>query len=310
MKYRCPRCGNETDFEYNYETGEVICKRCGFVVGTIMEVGPEWRVFEPEDLLERRRTGPIEKLTRVGGPETVMDRSYKDVHGKRLSSLQRAEAARTRKVEIKSALFHEHKHLRYAIGLIQKYIYDLHLPENVAETCAVWYKKLRDEGVMRGRSIEVVAAALIYAVTRQLDIPISLDEIARVTEIPKKEIAKIYRFIVKKLGLKIKIIDPMDYAAKLVKELELGDQVLRLAAKIIEEAKKLDLVAGRSPAGIAAAAVYIAARELGIRKTQKEIAEKANITEVTIRNRYRELQEKINIQKLKEEVLKETASSQ
>jgi transcription initiation factor TFIIB len=306
IKLRCPRCGNDKDFEYNYETGEIICKRCGFVIGNIVELGPEWRVFEPEDLLEKRRTGPVEKLTRIGGPKTVMDRSYKDIHGKRLSGLQRIEAARTRKVELKSALFHEHKHLKYAIGLIQKYVYDLGLPENVAETCAIWYKKLREEGVMRGRSIEVVAAALIYAVARQLDLSISLDEIAKVTDIPKKEIAKLYRFIIKKLGLRVKVIDPVDYAAKLVKELGLGENVFRLAKAIIEEAKKKDLVAGRSPTGIAAAAVYIAAKELGIKKTQKEIAEKANITEVTIRNRYRELQEKLDIKKIKQQVLQET----
>ena len=66
-----------------------------------------------------------------------------------------------------------------------------------------------------------------------------------------------------------------------------------IAHKIISMARKLKLTSGRGPTGIAAAASYIASVLTGERKTQREIAEIAQVTEVTIRNRYKELVEKL-----------------
>jgi Transcription initiation factor IIB (TFIIB) len=60
-------------------------------------------------------------------------------------------------------------------------------------------------------------------------------------------------------------------------------------------AENKDLTSGRGPTGVAAAAIYIASIALNERRTQREVAEVAGVTEVTIRNRYKELTEKLGI---------------
>jgi transcription initiation factor TFIIB len=59
---------------------------------------------------------------------------------------------------------------------------------------------------------------------------------------------------------------------------------------------ELRLTSGRGPAGIAAAATYIASLLTDERRTQGEIAKGAHVTEVTIRNRYKELTQRLNIE--------------
>ena len=55
-------------------------------------------------------------------------------------------------------------------------------------------------------------------------------------------------------------------------------------------AKKYDaIIVGAGPAGIAAACVYLSTRIMGDLRTQGVIAKEAQVTEVTVRNRYKEL---------------------
>ena len=67
-----------------------------------------------------------------------------------------------------------------------------------------------------------------------------------------------------------------------------------MANRILAIARKLRLTSGRGPTGVAAAASYIASVLVGERRTQREIAEIAKVTEVTIRNRYKELVENMS----------------
>ncbi|HJK73088.1 MAG TPA: transcription initiation factor IIB, partial [Methanocorpusculum sp.] len=50
------------------------------------------------------------------------------------------------------------------------------------------------------------------------------------------------------------------------------------------------------PTGVAAAAIYISSILSGERRTQREVADVAGVTEVTIRNRYKELAEQLDIE--------------
>ena len=167
----------------------------------------------------------------------------------------------------------------------------LGLGESVRETASVIYRRALDENLLPGRSIEGVATASLYAAARQAGTPRSLDEIATVSRVEKDEIARTYRYVVRELGLEVKPADPESYVPRFASDLELSDEVERRARELIEAARQDDILSGKSPVGLAAASVYAAALLCNEKVTQNEVSEVADISEVTIRNRYKELLE-------------------
>ncbi|BAA29958.1 208aa long hypothetical transcription initiation factor IIB [Pyrococcus horikoshii OT3] len=171
------------------------------------------------------------------------------------------------------------------------------LPKHVEREAVRIYRKLIKSGVTKGRSIESVAAACIYISCRLYKVPRTLDEIAKVAKEDKKVIARVYRLVVKKLGLSSKdmLIRPEYYIDKFADELEVSERVKRRALRLLNEAKDKGITSGKNPLGLAASILYIASLLEGERRTQKEIARVAGITEVTIRNRYKELVKELRI---------------
>ncbi|MEK6852806.1 MAG: hypothetical protein AABX59_02915, partial [Nanoarchaeota archaeon] len=125
--------------------------------------------------------------------------------------------------------------------------------------------------------------------------PRTLDELAAASDIERKEIGRTYRFIVRHLAVKINPSSPKDYISRFASILHLSPKTQNDALKILRRAERGELTSGRGPAGIAAAALYVAALLNNEKKTQREVADVAGITEVTIRNRYKELLEKLDL---------------
>jgi transcription initiation factor TFIIB len=169
------------------------------------------------------------------------------------------------------------------------------LPRTVRETAAMIYRKAALKNLVRGRSIPGVTAASIYAACRQCHVPRTLDETSIVANISRKEIGRTYRFISRELGLKLLPTSPEDYVSRFCSELKLSSDVRAKTIKILQDATHGELTSGRGPTGMAAASLYIACVLCGERRTQREIADIAGVTEVTIRNRYKELTQKLNI---------------
>ena len=144
--------------------------------------------------------------------------------------------------------------------------------------------------------MESVIAACIYAACRSYNIPRTLDEISNASEVERKEIGRTYRFIIRKIELKVKPSSPKDYISRFSSTLHLSPQSQNEALKILRKAEISELTSGRGPAGIAAAALYVAALIHDEKKTQREVADVAGITEVTIRNRYKELLERLDME--------------
>ena len=161
---------------------------------------------------------------------------------------------------------------------------------------AVVYRRAVEKGLIRGRSIEGVTAASIYAACRQCKVPRTLDEIANSSKLNRKEIGRTYRYISRELGISLSPTTPIDYVPRFGSELNLKGEVQSKAIEILKKAMEKELTSGRGPTGIAAAAIYIASVLLGERRTQREVADVAGITEVTIRNRYKELAEALDIE--------------
>jgi transcription initiation factor TFIIB len=183
------------------------------------------------------------------------------------------------------------RNLKQALGEIDRMASALGLPDKVRETASVIYRRALDEDLLPGRSIEGVATSALYAAARKAGTPRSLDEISNVSRVEKDEIARTYRYVVRELRLEIQPADPKSYVPRFVSDLGVSDEVERRARDLLDTATEKGIHSGKSPVGLAAAAVYAAALLSNEKVTQSEVSDVSDISEVTIRNRYHELLE-------------------
>ena len=288
----CPECDGRlaTDTEH----GETVCGDCGLVVEEDeIDHGPEWRAFDSAERDKKSRVGaPTTKMMHDKGLSTNIGWQDKDAYGRSLSSRQREKMQRLRTWNERfRTRDSKERNLKQALGEIDRMASALGLPKNVRETASVIYRRALDEDLLPGRSIEGVATAALYAAARQAGTPRSLDEIARVSRVGKMELTRTYRYIVRELSLEIQPADPESYVPRFVSQLDGSDEAERTAKRLLRAAKENGTTSGKSPVGLAAAGVYAASLLTNEKVTQSEVSEVANISEVTIRNRYKELLE-------------------
>ncbi|MFB6095397.1 MAG: transcription initiation factor IIB family protein [Halodesulfurarchaeum sp.] len=289
---QCPECGG--NLVVDEERGETVCADCGLVVEEDeIDHGPEWRAFEPDEREEKSRVGaPTTQMMHDKGLSTNIGWQDKDAYGRALSSRQRQKMQRLRtwneRFRTQSS---KDRNLKQALGEIERMASALGLPQTVRETASVIYRRALEENLLPGRSIEGVATASLYAAARQAGTPRSLDEVENVSRVDRSEVARTYRYVVRELNLEIEPADPESYLPRFVSDLELSEAVARQARELLEDAKREGVHSGKSPVGLAAAAVYAGSLLANERVTQHEVSEVANISEVTIRNRYHELLE-------------------
>jgi transcription initiation factor TFIIB len=226
------------------------------------------------------------------GLSTNIDWRDKDAYGNSLSSNQRQKMQRLRKwnerFRTRDA---KERNLKQALGEIDRMASAQGLPDSVRETASVIYRRALEEDLLPGRSIEGVATSCVYAAARQAGVPRSLDEIADVSRVEKAEIARTYRYVIRELGLEVAPADPESYVPRFASSLDLSDEASHRARELLKTAKDKGVHSGKSPVGLAAAAVYAAALLTNEKTTQAKVSEVADISEVTIRNRYHELLE-------------------
>jgi len=288
----CPECSGH--LVVDDERGETVCEDCGLVVETDeIDRGPEWRAFDASEKDEKSRVGaPTTNMMHDKGLSTNIDWRDKDAYGNSLSSNQRQKMQRLRKWNERfRTRDSKERNLKQALGEIDRMASALGLPENVRETASVIYRRALDENLLPGRSIEGVSTAAVYAAARQAGVPRSLDEINEVSRVEKSEIARTYRYVIRELGLEVAPADPESYVPRFASSLELSDEAEHRARKLLQNAKEQGVHSGKSPVGLAAAAVYAAALLTNEKTTQAAVSEVADISEVTIRNRYHELLE-------------------
>jgi transcription initiation factor TFIIB len=294
----CPECGS-LKLMRDYDAAEVVCMACGYVIAEkLSNPGPEWRAFDDEQKTKRTRVGaPLTYTIHDKGLSTVIDWRDKRAVGKKFDPAQRMELYRLRKWQRRVRVSDStERNLAVALSELSKISSSLNLPKNIIETASVIYRKAIKKRLIRGRSIHNVTAAAVYMSCRQCGVPRTLDEIASASTLNKKDIGRSYRFMVRELDTFVPPSTSRNYAARFSNKLVVSGKAEAIAIKILEIAKQMKLTSGRGPTGIAAAATYIATVLMNERKTQREIAEIANVTEVTIRNRYKELLERLFIE--------------
>lgn len=288
---RCGECNSSRLF-IDPISGEIVCQDCGFVVSsTMLNLEPEWRAFDKiqKDLLPRVGA-PATWTIHDKGLSTTIGFEDKDYSGKQLNSEERARVFRLRKWDRRSKVFDgKQRNLTQALNQISSIGDKISLPKNTVETSSMIYRRALQSQLIRGRTIQSMAVASVYLACRQCGVTRSLKDIAYAANITAKEAARNYRFLCKMLKPNVPRSKPSSFIGKIVNKLELSSETEHLAIKILESASKNRLTAGRSPQGIAAACIYISTNFTGDKMTQAEIAKEAQVTEVTIRNRYKDL---------------------
>jgi len=296
---KCPKCGS-TRITKDTIRGEIVCMDCGYVIeDNLIDFSQEWREFDSSDVNGRRRAGaPISLARHDKGVSTELGMGYSDIF--KLPPKLRPKFLRLKKWQQRISTATE-RNLKYALAELKRYTSQLNLSPGVEETAALIYRRAVAKELVRGRSMESVVASALYAACREHGTPRTLDEITEVANIPKREIGRTYRFLSRQLGIRILPTDPMDYIPRFASNLKLSGKTVTKALDILAKAKELELTSGRGPTGVAAAVLYIAAQLTGEKKTQREVAEVAGVTEVTIRNRYKELVKSLKFKELEEE---------
>jgi len=288
----CPECSGNvvTDTEH----GETVCEDCGLVVEEDeIDHGPEWRAFNSAEKDRKSRVGaPTTNMMHDKGLSTNIGWQNKDAYGRSLSSEQRQKMQRLRTWNERfRTRDSKERNLKQALGEIDRMASALGLPQNVRETASVIYRRALKDDLLPGRSIEGVATSALYAAARMAGNPRSLDEMARVSRVEKMELTRTYRYIVRELSLEVQPADPEHYLPRFISDLGLSEETQRQARDLVEGARQSGMLSGKSPVGIAAAAVYAAALLTNEKVTQSQVSDVADISEVTIRNRYKELLE-------------------
>ena len=230
------------------------------------------------------------------GLSTMIDWKNRDIFGKEIPAKLRGQIYRLRKwqsrIRVSDAT---ERNLTFALSELDRMASNLDLQKNLRECSAKIYRDAVEAHLIRGRSIEGVAAASLYAACRMYKVPRTLNEIADVARVNKKEIGRSFRFISNELELNLNPTKPIDFLTRFISELKLSTRCQKIAKAIIRMAEERGLTSGRGPTGVCAAAIYAASILTKERRTQRKIALITGVTEVTVRNRFSELIENINL---------------
>jgi len=288
---KCPECGS-TRLVRDYEYVEVVCMDCGFTNNQkIAEKKTVLQYAHSEQKLKSAKNDkPLTFTIQDKGSTTIIDWHNQDSHNKNPLAYNKTQVYRLRKWQRRIRVTGStERNLTYALSEITQTANKLDLPKNILETAAAIYQKANKKHLINVHSIRDIATASLYLSCRQHEIPKTLDDIAHASSLNKKELKKSYRFLIKKLDYTTPPIQLNQRITKLSKKITVQKKIEETTHKILTAAKDNKLTAGRSPTGIMAAASYITLILINEHKTQKEIADIAQITETTIKNRYKEL---------------------
>ena len=294
---RCKSC-HSSRLIHHYEHGEVVCADCGVVdEDHLIDHGQDWRSFDPESAARKARTGaPSSVLLPDKGLSTTIGWKDSDHYGHAVPGHSKAQFYRLRKLQRRMRTVNAtERNLSHALGEVERLSGALGLPRNVRATAAMTYRKAVFNNLVRGRTIEGIAAACVYSAARQSNLPRTLTEVAAQTRLDRTELGRLYRFVARELCTRTLPTDPQDYVKRYAADLRLSRPTEKRAMALLKDVMRLQLNSGCGPTGVAAATLYIAAMQTGEKRTQKQIASIAHVTEVTIRGRYKAIMDRLEL---------------
>ena len=282
------------------ETGELIRKDTGEVISdNTLSQEKEWRSFNIEEGENRSRVGtPTSLAFHDMGLSTTIGKEATDASGNVIDAATRMRMSRLRMWNNRSQSHSAtERSLQRAFTMLSRIKDRLGLPNHVTEKAAYTYRKAQERGLIRGDTIGSVLAASIYVAARQSGVLRTLDEISESSDVKLKQAARSYRHIVTELDIKAPMIDHSKYIIKIANKLGFDEKIKRKALELTEQAQKKNILVGKDPVSVATSILYLVDLAEGGQqhKTQAEIAKAAGITEVTVRERSKELRKKLGI---------------
>ncbi len=295
---KCPECASK-NLVHDYDSGETICGDCGLVLfEQMLDKGPEWRAFTLQEKASRSRVGmPTSYSIHDKGLSTTISEVDRDAYGRKLPLSTRLQMWRLRKWQIRSRVHSSFdRNLAQAMAELERLSSKINVSPSIKEQAAIIYRKALEKRLVRGRSINSIVAAALYAACRRSGSPKTLREIAEASLVNKKDVSRCYRLMLQELSFRMPITDPLTYVSKIAEENGVSGKTQGIAIAILRDARQKRFSAGKDPGGMAAAALYIACQQNSEKITQKDIAEAAGVTEVTVRNRYKSLKKQLKIE--------------
>ena len=281
------------------ESGEIFCSQCGIVISDkIQETRQESRTFvNTEQAIDRSRTGMPTSLARSDmGLSTIIARTDKDASGCEIEPSMLSTMHRLRTWDFRTQVHTStDRNLRIAFSELNTLKDKLGLTDAIIEKTAYIYRKAQERGLTRGRSVSAVITAAVYISCRELGIPKTLKEIAEANNIRHKIIGKCYRVLISELDIKTPILDPMKCIIKVANKANLNEKTRRQAIDVMNDVTQNEISTGKNPMGLAATVLYVSCIKTGEYKTQKDLAEAAGINDVTLRNGFKYLQDKLQL---------------
>ncbi len=295
---KCQECAS-TNLIHDYDLGETICGDCGLVLyERSLDKGPEWRAFTQQEKASRSRVGmPTSYSIHDKGLSTTISQLDRDALGRKLPLSTRLQMWRLRKWQIRSRIHSSYdRNLAQAMSELERLSSKVNISQPTKEKAALVYRKALDKRLVRGRSINAIAAAALYAACRKSGSSKTLREIAEASLVDKKDVSRCYRLLLQELDFHMPTLDPLTYVSKIAEKNSVSGKTQGTAIAILRDAKQKRFSAGKDPIGMAAAALYLACLQNNENKTQKCLSEAAGVTEVTVRNRYKALKRELNLE--------------
>jgi len=284
----CPECGGQV----RTNAVETTCEDCGLVLDdSPIDHGPEWRVFGDDENDPERTGAPITPTRHDRGISTEIGWKV-DGNGNDLSSKKRTQLGRLRREHSRGRWRTKaERNLAQGLSEVRRVACALGVSDSVRDQACRLFRSAQGEGLLPGRSIESMAAASVYAACRCNELPWTLGEISDVSRVTRSRVENAYSVLDQELGIPAVPPSPQRYVPRLASELGLSDEMRNLAEHLAKEAEDRGLANGRNPAGVAAGCVYEAAQKYNAEITQRKLGECADVSTMTVRNRWREIEQ-------------------
>jgi len=292
---------NKSQTVTDLESGELICSSCGLVISEkIQETRPEWRAFNNAEVNDRSRTGiPISLARHDMGLATVIGRTDKDASGRKIDAAMRSTMDRLRIWDLRTqAHSSTDRNLKKAFEQLDILKGKVGLSDAIIEKSAYIYRKAQERGFIRGRSIPAVLAAVVYIACREMGISRTLNDIAIASNIRRTELSRTYRILVLELDIKVPMVDLMKCIVRVANKALITEKTKYRAMNTLKVVTQNGISAGKDPMGLAASILYLSCLNTGEHKTQLDISSAAGVTEVTVRNRFKDLKSRLDLSKI------------
>jgi len=260
--------------------GEFICAETGEVLEErLVDTGKEWRSFSTASNRERAETPNTLKVHDMGFHTEIDGTSW---IGRRLSELN----------SMSRVISSDEKKLSRALKLSNEVINKLPTPSaaRLKEEVGLILRKLVKSGTIGRKKMGAYVAAAVICAAENLNIPVNTRDIVDWCGTTLSDVWDALMRIRRDLGIvKSRSYDPRTLVLSYAHKAGLPNQVTTLAMKIVEAGKTSGTLLSKGPQGVAVASLYVASILLNIRKTQSMISKETEVSEVTVRNRYKDI---------------------